>query len=58
MGEGYEHRKVWVEKRSKLLANNYAASVAGVAIIENHSHILVKLDPNRRHNSNMFRALF
>jgi hypothetical protein len=24
MGDGYEHRKVWVEKRLELLANNYA----------------------------------
>jgi REP element-mobilizing transposase RayT len=41
MGDGYEHRKVWVEKRLELLANNYAVSVAGFAIMDNHLHVLV-----------------
>jgi REP element-mobilizing transposase RayT len=44
MGDGYEHRKVWVEKRLELLANNYAVSVAGFAIMDNHLHVLVYSD--------------
>jgi REP element-mobilizing transposase RayT len=45
MGVGYEHRKRWVEQRLEHLANNYAVSVAGFAIMDNHLHVLVRLDP-------------
>ena len=45
-GEGYEHRKDWIEKRIELLAQNFAISVAGFSVMDNHIHLLVRLDPD------------
>ena len=46
-GEGYEHRKQWIEDRLELLARCFAISVCGFAIMDNHLHILVRLEPER-----------
>ena len=35
-GEGYEHRKDWIEQRIELLAANFALSVAGFSVMDNH----------------------
>lgn len=44
-GEGYEHRKQWIEDRLELLAGNFAVSVCGFSVMDNHLHVLVRLDP-------------
>jgi REP element-mobilizing transposase RayT len=44
-GEGFEHRKQWIEDRIQLLAANFAASVCGFSVMDNHLHVLVRLDP-------------
>lgn len=44
-GEGYEHRKQWIEERLELLAKNFAVSVCGFAVMDNHLHVLARLDP-------------
>ena len=44
-GEGFEHRKQWIEDRLELLAGNFAISVCGFAVMDNHLHVLVRLDP-------------
>ena len=44
-GEGYEHRKQWIEERLELLAAQFAVSVCGFAVMDNHLHVLVRLDP-------------
>ena len=41
----YEHRKVWLEKRLEFLASQFAVSVASFVIMDNHLHVLVRLDP-------------
>lgn len=46
-GDGYEHRKQWIEDRLELLAGNFALSVCGFAVMDNHLHLLVRLDPGR-----------
>ena len=43
-GEGFEHRKQWIEERLQLLAESFAISVCGFAILDNHLHVLVRLD--------------
>ena len=43
-GEGYEHRKQWIEERIELLANNFAVSVCGFSVMDNHLRVLVRLD--------------
>lgn len=45
-GPGYEHRKQWIEERLELLARNFAVSVCGFAVMDNHLHVLVRLDPS------------
>lgn len=44
-GEGFEHRKAWIEARLELLAGNFAISVCGFAVMDNHLHCLTRLDP-------------
>jgi len=44
-GAGYEHRKQWIEERLELLSRNFAVSVCGFAVMDNHLHVLVRLDP-------------
>ncbi len=44
-GEGFEHRKAWIESRLELLARQFAVSVCGFAILDNHLHVLCRLDP-------------
>ena len=43
-GEGFEHRKQWIEDRLELLACCFAMSVCGFAVMDNHLHDLVRLD--------------
>jgi len=44
-GEGVTHRKAWIEARLELLAKHFAVSVCGFAILDNHLHVLCRLDP-------------
>ena len=44
-GEGSQHRKQWIEDRLELLARNFAVSVCGFSVMDNHLHVLVRLDP-------------
>lgn len=44
-GDGFEHRKAWIEARLEVLANQFAVSVCGFAIMDNHLHVLFRLDP-------------
>lgn len=44
-GEGFEHRKQWIEERLEMLAGQFAVSVCGFAVMDNHLHVLVRLDP-------------
>jgi REP element-mobilizing transposase RayT len=46
-GQGFEHRKQWIEDRLERLAENFAISVCGFAVMDNHLHVLVRLDPAR-----------
>jgi REP element-mobilizing transposase RayT len=45
-GEGFEHRKQWIEDRIDLLAANFAVSICGFSVMDNHLHLLVRLDPD------------
>jgi len=44
-GESFEYRKQWIEDRLELLAKNFSISVAGFAVMDNHMHVLCRLDP-------------
>ena len=43
-GDKFAHRKEWLERRLEELAEIYAISVAGYAILDNHLHVLVRID--------------
>ena len=43
-GEGFEHRKQWIEDRLQTLSGCFAVSVCGFAVMDNHLHVLVRLD--------------
>ena len=45
LGEGASDRKVWIEKRLRELAEIFAVAVGGFSVLDNHLHVLVRLDP-------------
>ena len=46
IGQGECDRKQWVEDRLKMLCEAFAISVGGFAILDNHLHVLCRLDPD------------
>lgn len=44
LSKGFE-RKAWLQERLREVADVFAISVAGFAIMDNHIHFLVRLDP-------------
>jgi hypothetical protein len=44
--DGLHDRKDWLQQRMELLAKVFAVSVAGFSILDNHLHVLVRLDPD------------
>ncbi len=47
MGEGAEDRKQWIEDRLQQLADSFSIAVGGFAILDNHLHVLCRLDPDQ-----------
>ena len=45
LGEGPDDRKLWIEHRLQELAQIFAVAVGGFAVLDNHLHVLVRLDP-------------
>jgi hypothetical protein len=43
-GEGFAHRKQWIEDRLKELVELFAIDCAGFAVMDNHLHLLLRLD--------------
>ncbi len=48
LGEGTTDRKVWIESRLQELGEIFAVSVGGFSVMDNHLHVLVRLDRTRR----------
>ncbi len=46
LGEGHLDRKEWIERRLRELAEIFSVAVGGFAILDNHLHLLVRLDPD------------
>jgi hypothetical protein len=43
--QGDDDRREWLEYRLKELADNFAVAVGGFSMMENHLHVLLRLDP-------------
>ena len=46
LGEGPFDRKAWIENRLEELAQIFAVTVGGFSVLDNHLHVLVRLDPD------------
>ena len=49
LGEGDNDRKDWLENRLEELAEIFAVAVGGFSVMDNHLHVLVRLDPEVAH---------
>ncbi len=47
LGEGQLDRKSWIEHRLESLAQVFAVAVGGFAVMDNHLHLLLRIDPDR-----------
>jgi len=45
-GKSYEHRRLWIENRIRLLSSIFAIDICAYAVMSNHLHIVVKLNPD------------
>lgn len=45
-GQSFEHRKVWVEDRLHLVAACFAVAIHAYAVMSNHLHVVLQLDPS------------
>jgi hypothetical protein len=46
-GRSFEHRKPWVEARIRILAECFAVAVHAYAVMSNHLHVVLEIDPAR-----------
>jgi REP element-mobilizing transposase RayT len=45
LGEGASDRKCWIDNRLRELAQMFSVAVGGFSVLDNHLHLLVRLDP-------------
>ncbi|WP_202862884.1 hypothetical protein [Microbulbifer sp. A4B17] len=43
-GNGYEHRREWIEFRMHNLASIFALDIAAYAVMSNHYHVVLYID--------------
>lgn len=45
-GRNFDHRKQWIEDRLLMLAEIFAASVLSYAVMSNHVHVVLRMEPD------------
>ncbi len=45
LGEGENDRKLWIDHRLEEIAGIFSIAVGGFSVLDNHLHVLVRLDP-------------
>ena len=43
----YEHRRIWIEERIRLLSSLFAIDICAYAVMSNHYHIVIKCNPKQ-----------
>lgn len=46
-GKNFDHRKTWLVGRLRILARVFAIEVCGYAVLSNHVHLVLRLNPDR-----------
>jgi REP element-mobilizing transposase RayT len=46
-GRNFDHRREWIEDRIRFLAESFAVSIYSYAIMSNHFHIVLSVDPDQ-----------
>ena len=49
-GQNFDHRKTWILERLRLLSEVFAIDLCAYAVMSNHYHLVVRLDPERTQN--------
>ncbi len=44
-GQSFEHRRQWIEDRIVSLARVFAVAIHGYAVMSNHFHLIIEIDP-------------
>jgi len=56
-GKSYEHRRVWIEDRIRILASIFGVDICAYAVMSNHIHLVVKLTPDSINSLNNIEIL-
>jgi REP element-mobilizing transposase RayT len=46
-GRNFDHRRGWIESRLLALADSFAVSLYAWAVMSNHTHVVLRIDPER-----------